>query len=107
MILVLLLSALLVAWALHLMQQALDRQEFSLMLAGTLVASSAAALVVVYLLANSSLQYLLQVDRAAYGELYSMGNMNTEWLAPESIASLDQDQLSADWQRLVEPSPEP
>lgn len=69
MIAVLLLSALLVAWALHLMQQAADRQEFSLMLAGTLVAASAAGLVVVYSLGNSSLSYLLQVDLADYGQV--------------------------------------
>ncbi|EPF19433.1 hypothetical protein MAESPC_03919 [Microcystis aeruginosa SPC777] len=35
----------LVAWSLHLMQQAFDRQEFSLMLAGTLVAAAAAGYV--------------------------------------------------------------
>jgi hypothetical protein len=38
----------LVAWALNLMQDAVNKREFSLMLAGFLVASSAAAIWVVY-----------------------------------------------------------
>jgi hypothetical protein len=42
----------LVAWSLHLMQAAVDRQEFSLMLAGILVAMSAAAMILVYWLIN-------------------------------------------------------
>jgi hypothetical protein len=41
----------LVAWSLNLMQSAIQRQEFSLMLAGVLVALSAMATVVVYSLA--------------------------------------------------------
>jgi ABC-type lipoprotein release transport system permease subunit len=48
----------LVAWSLHLMQAAVDRQEFSLMLAGILVAMSAAAMVVVYSLMNGYFCYL-------------------------------------------------
>ena len=52
----------LVAWALRLMDQALKAQEFSLMLAGFLVASSAAALVGVYfLMSKYILASLLQV----------------------------------------------
>jgi ABC-type lipoprotein release transport system permease subunit len=48
----------LVAWSLHLMQAAVNRQEFSLMLAGILVAMSAAAMVVVYSLMNGYICYL-------------------------------------------------
>lgn len=66
MILVLLLAVPLVAWSLHLMQQAFDHREFSLMLAGALVASSAAALVVVYFLMSSSLGYLMGLEHRGY-----------------------------------------
>lgn len=52
----------LVAWALHLMQEAINRKEFALMLAGCLVASSAAALVGVYVLMEASLPYLTQMS---------------------------------------------
>jgi uncharacterized membrane protein YcjF (UPF0283 family) len=50
----------LVAWSLHLMQQAFDKQEFSLMLAGTLVA--AVAMLVVYFLMGHCLTYLTQIS---------------------------------------------
>jgi uncharacterized membrane protein len=53
----------LVTWSLRLMQQAVDRQEFSLMLAGTLVAFSASALVVVYFLAESYIGYVNRLNR--------------------------------------------
>jgi hypothetical protein len=56
---ILIFDVALVAWSLHLMQQAFDQQEFSLMLAGTLVAASAAAMMVVYFLMNNCLQQLL------------------------------------------------
>ncbi len=56
---ILIFDVALVAWSLHLMQQAFDQQEFSLMLAGTLVASAAAAMMVVYFLVNNCLQQLL------------------------------------------------
>ncbi len=45
----------LVAWSLHLLQEALDRKEFSLILAGTLVAASATAMLVVYFIMGSCL----------------------------------------------------
>ncbi len=54
---ILILDVALVAWSLHLMQQAFDRREFSLMLAGTLVALAAAAMMVVYFLVNNCLSY--------------------------------------------------
>ncbi len=56
----------LVAWSLHLMQEAVDRQEFSLMLAGTLVALSAAAMLVVYFLMGQCLSYLTNSGYSPY-----------------------------------------
>lgn len=56
--LILAIVAALVAWALRLMDQALKVQEFSLMLAGFLVASSAAALVGVYFLMSNYMVYI-------------------------------------------------
>ncbi|WP_264324531.1 hypothetical protein [Romeriopsis navalis] len=53
----------LVAWALHLMEQAVARQEFSLMLAGTLVASASAALVGVYFVMGNYMGYVNQLDK--------------------------------------------
>lgn len=50
----------LVAWSLHLMQQAVENREFSLMLAGTLVASAAAAMMTVYFLMNNYMGYVTQ-----------------------------------------------
>jgi hypothetical protein len=55
---ILIFDVALVAWSLHLMQSALDQQEFSLMLAGTLVAASAAAMLVVYFLIDNCLSSL-------------------------------------------------
>jgi hypothetical protein len=43
------------------MQQAFDKQEFSLMLAGTLVAAAAVAMLVVYFLMGHCLTYLTQI----------------------------------------------
>ena len=56
---ILIFNVALVAWSLHLMQQAFDQQEFSLMLAGTLVAFGAAGMMVVYFLMNNCLSQLL------------------------------------------------
>ncbi|WP_204138087.1 hypothetical protein [Halomicronema sp. CCY15110] len=51
----------LVAWALRLMEQAVKSQEFSFMLAGFLVASSAVAMMSVYFLMSNYVLYLDQV----------------------------------------------
>lgn len=51
----------LVFWALRLMEQAIQSQEFSFMLAGFLVASSAAAMMAVYFLMS---HYVVYMDRA-------------------------------------------
>lgn len=59
---ILIFDVALVAWSLHLMQEAVDQQEFSLMLAGTLVAMSAAAMLVVYFLMGNCLSYLVQLS---------------------------------------------
>lgn len=56
---ILIFDVALVAWSLHLMQEAFDHQEFSFMLAGTLVAAAAAAMLVVYFLMNHCLSYIL------------------------------------------------
>jgi hypothetical protein len=48
----------LAAWSLRLMQAASDRQEFSLFLAGVLVAAAGAALIAVYSLASSYMGFL-------------------------------------------------
>ena len=53
----------LVVWALRLMDRALVSQEFSLMLAGFLVASAAAAMVGVYFLMSDYMVYLHQNER--------------------------------------------
>ena len=55
---ILIFDVALVAWSLHLMQSALERQEFSLMLAGTLVAAAAAAMLVVYFIVGNCLTRL-------------------------------------------------
>ncbi|MBR8830290.1 MAG: hypothetical protein N5P05_003385 [Chroococcopsis gigantea SAG 12.99] len=58
---ILIFDVALVAWSLHLMQEAFKSQEFSLMLAGTLVALAAAAMMVVYFLMGHCLTYLTQI----------------------------------------------
>lgn len=63
---ILIFDVALVAWSLHLMQEAFDKQEFSLMLAGTLVSLSAAALLVVYFMMNHCLTYLTQISDPMY-----------------------------------------
>ncbi len=68
--LILAIVAALVAWALRLMDQAVKVQEFSLMLAGFLVASSAAALVGVYFLMSN---YMLYINESTAGSLVLQG----------------------------------
>lgn len=58
MFLIFIIIAALVGWALHLMEEAIEHQEFSLMLAGFLVAASAAALVAVYFLMMDYIGYM-------------------------------------------------
>ena len=61
MFVILILVIALVAWALHLMEKAVEQQEFSLMLAGTLVAASAAAMMLVYFLMTPYIGYVSQM----------------------------------------------
>ena len=61
---ILILDVALVAWSLHLMQEAFDTKEFSLMLAGTLVAMSAAAMLVVYFLMGSYVGYITHMAQS-------------------------------------------
>ena len=60
LLLILVVVIALVAWALRLMEQAIQSQEFSFMLAGFLVASSAAAMMAVYFLMNHYVVYMDQ-----------------------------------------------
>jgi hypothetical protein len=62
MVLILAIVVALVAWALRLMEQAVKGQEFSLMLAGFLVASSAAAMMGVYFLMGNYMVYMEQAN---------------------------------------------
>lgn len=62
---ILIFDVALVAWSLHLMQEAVEQQEFSLMLAGTLVALAAAAMLVVYFLMGHCLTYITQIPYAS------------------------------------------
>ena len=50
----------LVAWSLHLMERAFADKEFSMMLAGMLVALAAAAMLVVYFLIGHCISYLVK-----------------------------------------------
>lgn len=52
----------LVAWALHLMQEAIQSREFSLMLAGFLVSVAAAGLMAVYFLMGHYVGYMSQMS---------------------------------------------
>lgn len=59
----------LVAWSLHLMQEAIEQRQFSLMLAGTLVATAAAAMVSVYFLMGNCMGYLTRIPHdTAYNQ---------------------------------------
>jgi len=62
LIIILAIVIALVAWSLHLMQEAMEQREFSLMLAGTLVAFSAAALVGVYFLMGDYMGYMTRMS---------------------------------------------
>ncbi len=59
LITILIFDVALVAWSLHLMEEAFYHRGFSLMLAGTLVALAAAALLVVYFLMGNCMSYLM------------------------------------------------
>lgn len=74
----------LVIWALRLMDRALVSQEFSLMLAGFLVASAAAAMVGVYFLMSDYMIYIHQ------SELLFQDQYPSEFLIFNDEISLEQ-----------------
>ena len=71
----------LIAWALHLMQEAIQRREFSLMLAGFLVSSTAAAMMAVYFLMSHYVGYMSEMTERAYDSTYvsSQPYESIEW----------------------------
>lgn len=93
MIAILFIVIALVAWALQLMQDAIEQKEFSLMLAGTLVASAAAALVGVYFLMNNCMGYLAHLsprevvlNQAAYESIVQYLDAQDQLYLSESTA---------------------
>ncbi|MDV3347713.1 hypothetical protein SPB21_25455 [Leptothoe sp. ISB3NOV94-8A] len=81
----------LVFWALRLMDRALVSQEFSLMLAGFLVASAAAAMVGVYFLMSDYMVYMHQSELLLKDQ-YPSGFL----VLDEQISSLDAELYSLD-----------
>lgn len=79
MVFILIIVIGLVAWALHLMQEAIQCREFSLMLAGFLVSSSAAALMAVYFLMGHYVGYMTEMAQRAY--LSEQLSTPLEWAA--------------------------
>jgi hypothetical protein len=95
MVVLLFIVVCLVAWALYLMQEAVQRREFSLMLAGFLVSSAAAALVGVYFLMGHYVGYMTEMtDRASlYNQFYDVSTLplSDDWneeLVGQSVESL-------------------
>ncbi|MEL6248310.1 MAG: hypothetical protein AAFN18_17050 [Cyanobacteria bacterium J06554_6] len=84
-LLIILIVVGLVAWALRLMDRAIANQEFSLMLAGFLVASSAAAMMGVYFLMGDYLLYLHQTE--GFARVYS-AELNADFDLPEIEATM-------------------
>ena len=85
----------LVAWALRLMDRALVSQEFSLMLAGFLVASAAAAMVGVYFLMSDYMIYVHQ------NELLFQDQYPSDYLVLDGPTSLESGLISVDIANLV------
>jgi hypothetical protein len=90
MVVLLFVVVCLVAWALYLMQEAVHRREFSLMLAGVLVSSAAAALVGVYFLMGHYVGYMTEMtERAAlYNQSYNVSTLpfkNDVWLEDSTL----------------------
>ena len=78
----------LVAWALRLMEQAVKSQEFSFMLAGFLVASSAAAMMTVYFLMSN---YVLYMD-----QIYDSASMQSSAMLYESDSFVSKSLVSVE-----------
>lgn len=67
---ILIIDVALVAWSVHLMQQAARYREFSFVLAGILVAISAAAMVLIYFLMGSCIDHLFQMSNHSFSYSY-------------------------------------
>lgn len=80
MLTILLIVIVLVAWSLHLMQEAVEQREFSLMLAGFLVAVAAAAMVAVYFLMGHYVGYMSKMARDPYSWHESCESLT--WVVP-------------------------
>lgn len=90
LLLILVVVIALVAWALRLMERAIECQEFSLMLAGFLVASTAAAMMTVYFLMGHYMVYMTQTAHAStLGNQVSVADFdqafNRDWEAFEAV----------------------
>ena len=94
-VLILIIVVALVAWSLHLMQEAMQQHEFSLMLAGTLVAMAAAAMMGVYFLmgnyigyVSQSSQYLISHDRLLEPSVFMVLSEGGDFtrIAPDDVA---------------------
>lgn len=81
MIFILLVVIGLVAWALHLMQEAIQHREFSLMLAGFLVSTAAAGMMAVYFLMSHYVGYMSEMAHRSY--LVNDAYIVNEWVEPE------------------------
>ena len=66
MVFILIIVVGLIALALHLMQEAVQKREFSLMLAGFLVSSTAAAMMAVYFLMSHYVGYMTEMTERVY-----------------------------------------
>ena len=66
MVFILIIVVGLIALALHLMQEAVEKREFSLMLAGFLVSSTAAAMMAVYFLMSHYVGYMTEMTERVY-----------------------------------------
>lgn len=98
LLLILTIVIALVAWALRLMEQAVKGQEFSLMLAGFLVASSAAALMGVYFLMGN---YIVYMDHAAQ-QISNLEAMDIPYTTYASASVPESSSLMANWLTQVE-----
>ena len=74
-----------VAWALHLMQAAIQSREFSLMLAGFLVSVAAAATMSVYFLVGHYVGYMTQMHHSYPPDVID----SASWLDSAEIWSED------------------
>ncbi|MBW4521707.1 MAG: hypothetical protein KME16_18660 [Scytolyngbya sp. HA4215-MV1] len=94
MVVILIIVVALVAWSLHLMQEAMQQREFSLMLAGTLVAMAAAAMMGVYFLmgnyigyASQSAQYVLYREEPWEPSAFIVlsEDIESSWAIPDEL----------------------